>query len=233
MKFKDKQLQQKHQEIEQLQQKLTDELKNLSIQNMKEKQMLEEIIKSKDQQLQYQQLEIQQLKQIYIFQPSLQLILKPFTYKLIQNSSIQYDQKCYAIAINGDSSILIAGCQSQIQVFEFKSDVLKQTQLLNNHQGDVNTLNFMNKSNHFISGSDDSSIIIWSMNQSNQYICQQKLNGHNDSIFCLVLTKNEDLIISGNDEYTMKFWMKQNKAYSKTNCFNLNLLDYNPFRILL
>ncbi|CAD8091671.1 unnamed protein product [Paramecium primaurelia] len=66
----------------------------------------------------------------------------------------------------------------------------------------------MNKSNHFISGSDKS-IIIWSMNQSNQWIFQQKLNGHNNEISCLVLNNNEDLIISGSYDHTIEFWNKQ------------------------
>ncbi|CAD8213064.1 unnamed protein product [Paramecium pentaurelia] len=71
----------------------------------------------------------------------------------------------------------------------------------------------MNKSNHFISGSQDNSIIIWSMNQNNQWINQQKLNGHCGTIFCLILNNNEDLIISGSSDKTIKFWIKQNQQW--------------------
>ncbi|CAD8212575.1 unnamed protein product [Paramecium pentaurelia] len=42
--------------------------------------------------------------------------------------------------------------------------------------------NFMKKSNNFVSGSTDKSIIIWYMNQNNQWKCQQKLDGHSDAI---------------------------------------------------
>ncbi|CAD8159245.1 unnamed protein product [Paramecium pentaurelia] len=215
IKAKDLQLEQKNKEI-QSQQKLINELKNQSIKNIKEKKKLEETIRAKDLQLQSQNLQIQQLKQIQTQQPiiqsSSQLILKPFTYNIIHNNSIKQNDWCYAIAINKDCSIVLAGCNSEIKVFEFKQEVLKKTQLLIEHQDDVNTLNFMNKSNHFISGSDDKSIIIWSMNQRNQWICQQKLNGHNNSIYCLVLNNNtEDLIISGSRDKTIKFWKKQNQ----------------------
>ncbi|CAD8155287.1 unnamed protein product [Paramecium pentaurelia] len=67
----------------------------------------------------------------------------------------------------------------------------------------------MNKSNQFISASHDKQIIIWSINHNNQWISSQKLNGHSDWIFCLVLNKNEDLIISGSDDKTIKFWQKK------------------------
>ncbi|CAD8211291.1 unnamed protein product [Paramecium pentaurelia] len=127
------------------------------------------------------QFQQQQINQILNQQISPQLIFKPFNY------------------------------QFYIEVFEFKQEVLKQTQLLREHQDDVNTLKFMNKSNRFISGSVDQLIIIWSINESHQWICQQKLDGNNGIIFCLVLNYNEDMIISGSSDSTIKFWMKQNQ----------------------
>ncbi|CAD8116514.1 unnamed protein product [Paramecium primaurelia] len=185
-----------------------------------EQQSLQETIKSKDKLLESQNLQIQQFKQTQISiqqpiinQPSSQLIFKPFNYQLLQNNSIQQHQECQAIAINKDCSIVIAGCDKQIKVFEFKQEVLKQTQLLSEHQDSIITLKFMSKSNQFISGSDDKSIIIWSMNQSNSWIIQQKLNGHNNSIYSLILNNNEDLIISGSADKTIKFWMKQNHQW--------------------
>ncbi|CAD8064199.1 unnamed protein product [Paramecium sonneborni] len=69
----------------------------------------------------------------------------------------------------------------------------------------------MKQSNAFISGSCDSQIIIWSMNPSNQWVYSQKLNGHSNTINCLILNNNENLIISGSDDISIKFWMKQNK----------------------
>ncbi|CAD8214035.1 unnamed protein product [Paramecium octaurelia] len=86
----------------------------------------------------------------------------------------------------------------------------KQTQILSEHKGDVCTLNFMKKSNQFISGSSDF-IIIWQQNQNNQWISQNKLNGHTNNILCLILNNNEDLIVSGSSDITIKIWMKKNE----------------------
>ncbi|CAD8104113.1 unnamed protein product [Paramecium primaurelia] len=133
-----------------------------------------------------------------------------FSYELIQNKSITQVNECSAIAINKDSTIIIAGCSNQIRVFEFKQDQLKETQLLSQHEGKVNTLNFMKLSTQFVSGSLDKQIIIWIMNPGNQWVCQQQLIQHSDQIRCLVLNNNEDLIISGSNDMKIKFW----KQYS-------------------
>ncbi|CAD8213897.1 unnamed protein product [Paramecium octaurelia] len=68
----------------------------------------------------------------------------------------------------------------------------------------------MKKQTQFISGSWDKLIIIWSMNQNSQWICTQKLNEHKYWINCLIQNNNEDLIISGSQDTTIKFWIKQN-----------------------
>ncbi|CAD8192433.1 unnamed protein product [Paramecium pentaurelia] len=135
---------------------------------------------------------------------------KSFIYQLIPEYSILQKEICYSIAINHDCSIFLVGCDSQIKVFEFKQGMIKQTQILSKHKYFVYTLNFMNKSNQFISGSADKSIIIWQTNQKNQWIPQQILNGHSSIIYCLILNNNEDLIITGSSDNTIKFWMKMN-----------------------
>ncbi|CAD8121871.1 unnamed protein product [Paramecium sonneborni] len=78
------------------------------------------------------------------------VIIKKFTYNLIQNNSIKQTQGCGAIAFNNDNSIILAGCNKQIKVFEFKQEQLKQTQLLSEHSSSVDTLNFINQSSQFI-----------------------------------------------------------------------------------
>ncbi|CAD8097696.1 unnamed protein product [Paramecium primaurelia] len=138
--------------------------------------------------------------------------LKSFTFELINQNSIQQKEYCYAIEINKDNSIVVAGCGKQIKVFDLKQGKLNQSQLLSDHQQNVLTLNFMKKSNHFVSGSYDKLIIIWQMNQNNQWTYQHKLYGHSDSISTLILNNNEDVIISGsyNNDSSIKFWNKQN-----------------------
>ncbi|CAD8100631.1 unnamed protein product [Paramecium primaurelia] len=53
--------------------------------------------------------------------------------------------------------------------------------------------------------------------QNNQWISQQILIGDNHYIYCLIVNNNQDLIISGSYDYTIKFWMKKNEwTYYKT-----------------
>ncbi|CAD8095958.1 unnamed protein product [Paramecium primaurelia] len=136
--------------------------------------------------------------------------VKSFTYQLVSQYSISQNECCRAIAINKDCSIVLAGCGKEIKVYEFKQGFIKQIQILNEHNNDVHTLNFMKKSNQFISGSYQS-IIIWQYNQNNLWVTQQILNGHNSWIYCLILNNNEDLIISGGSDNTIKFWTKNNE----------------------
>ncbi|CAD8214495.1 unnamed protein product [Paramecium pentaurelia] len=136
--------------------------------------------------------------------------LKPFTFEVMNQNSIKQEEKCFAIAINKDNSILLAGCDRYIKVFDFKQGKLNQLQLLSDHLNWVSTLNFMKKSNHFVSGSGDKSIIIWQMNDNNYWICQHKLKGHFDDITTIQLNNNENLIISGSYDSSINFWNKQN-----------------------
>ncbi|CAD8200504.1 unnamed protein product [Paramecium octaurelia] len=142
---------------------------------------------------------------------------EPFTYDLIQNHSIQQNESCWVIAIIKDNSIVLAGCESKIKVFEFKQEQLKLIQLLIEHVDYVTTLNFMKKSAQFKSGSHDKQIIIWCWDQQSQWVCQYILNEHQAQINCLLLSKNEDLIISGSSDESIKFWTKKNEwTYSQT-----------------
>ncbi|CAD8187255.1 unnamed protein product [Paramecium octaurelia] len=135
---------------------------------------------------------------------------KPFTYKLIEKYSIKQNEFCRAIAFNKDCTLVVAGCNNLIKVFEFSQGQLKQFQVLSEHQNDVHTLYFMKKSAHFISGSADKSIIIWSLTQNSGWVCQQKLTGHTHYIRCMILDNTETLIISGSPDKTIKFWVKKN-----------------------
>ncbi|CAD8165512.1 unnamed protein product [Paramecium pentaurelia] len=184
------------------------------------KQIVEEILENQKIQTSLSQTDnIQILKpleikeQVFEQQINLHFIksnLKPFTFELTNQNSIKQQEQCYAIAINKDNSIVIAGCDKQIKVFDLKQGILNQSQLLSDHQDFVLTLNFMKKSNHFVSGSRDKSIIIWQMNQNNQWACQHKLDGHSDAIDSLLLNNNENLIISGSYDSSIKFWNQQN-----------------------
>ncbi|CAD8129635.1 unnamed protein product [Paramecium sonneborni] len=150
-----------------------------------------------------------------IEQPTQQFIqkknLNSFTFELIKENSIKQNQWCCAIAFNRDQSIVVAGCENDIKVFQNIQGKLNQIQFLREHTQLVQSLNFMKNTNNFVSGSMDFSIIIWQAIRNNQWKCQQKLNGHQDQIFCLLLNNTDDLIISGSLDYTIKFWMKQDQ----------------------
>ncbi|CAD8208971.1 unnamed protein product [Paramecium pentaurelia] len=137
--------------------------------------------------------------------------LNPFTFDLMKQNSIKQDEQCLAIAINQDNSVVVAGCNKDIKVFQLQQEKLNQIQFLSEHTGEVKTLNFMKNTNNFVSGSSDSLIIIWQLIGNNQWQCQQKLIGHQQSIQCLLLNNTDDLIISGSFDKTIKFWMKQDK----------------------
>ncbi|CAD8191330.1 unnamed protein product [Paramecium pentaurelia] len=153
--------------------------------------------------------------QIQIFQrlqrqQKVQQNIQSFKYTKLDKLSIQQSEYCYAIAINSDCSLIAAGSNSLINIFELKQETNKLLQILNEHQNAIFTLNFMNKSNSIISGSCDQSIKIWNRNQQLQWYCQQTLQGHSSFIYCLILNQNQDLIISGSDDTTIKFWINKN-----------------------
>ncbi|CAD8066623.1 unnamed protein product [Paramecium primaurelia] len=145
-----------------------------------------------------------------IIQSSHQSNFKSFNYQIVEECQFSQSELCFALAIDKDCSTLVAGCESLIKVFEFNKGIIKQIQTLTKHKDSVFTLNFMQKSKQFISGSRDKSIIIWKY-QKNLWSYQQILNGHNNSIQCLVVNNNEDLIISGSEDKTIKFWIKKNE----------------------
>ncbi|CAD8198841.1 unnamed protein product [Paramecium pentaurelia] len=153
---------------------------------------------------------IQQQSSNHISQYQQQSV-KSLKFNRLKSNSIKQDGRCYAIAFNNDDSFILIGCREKIKVFQHEKGNLKEIQLLNEHKRDVSTLNFMKKTNHFVSGSGDQIIIIWQPNQINQWNCLQKLDGHLNWISCLVLNKEDSLIISGSEDKTIKFWEKQNE----------------------
>ncbi|CAD8214520.1 unnamed protein product [Paramecium pentaurelia] len=180
-------------------------------------QELKPLINSKiKHQVQFK-LQSHQQNQTSLIQSSQQSIksqfnIKPFNYQLISNNSIKQQQDCNCIAINKDSSIVAIGCNDkQIKIYEFKQEMMKQIQVLNVNSDYVYTLNFMQQSNQLISGDSGGSIVIWSRNNNYQWNSSQTINGHSSYINCLILNKNEDLIISSSGDKTIKFWIKQNE----------------------
>ncbi|CAD8166674.1 unnamed protein product [Paramecium octaurelia] len=152
----------------------------------------------------------QSIDQSILEQPKPLCKLKTIKFDLMNQNSIKQGDKCRAVAFNKDCSIVAAGCNCLIKIFEFKQGISKQVQLLDQHKNRVTTINFMKKTNQFISGDFEGSILIWA-NHDNQWICSQTAKQHNDLINCLIMNNNEDIMISSSEDKTIKFWTKKDQ----------------------
>ncbi|CAD8083145.1 unnamed protein product [Paramecium primaurelia] len=127
-------------------------------------------------------------------------------YELQSDKSIKYSNWCHAITFNKDCSIMLTGCNEQINVYVFEDYIRKQQQVLYGHSGCVTVLQFMNINNSFISASADSSILIWQYNLNNFWFCQQQLKGHFYQINCLLVNQDENTIFSSGDDKQIIIW---------------------------
>ncbi|CAD8206682.1 unnamed protein product [Paramecium octaurelia] len=134
------------------------------------------------------------------------MLQEAFSYEL--QSRLSYDsQLCLAIAINHNNQQVIASEYTFIKLFQFKDGVLRLLKTVKN-SGDIVTLNYFKKRSHFISGSYDSQLTIWSTNiQTSKYLV--KLSGCSDNINCLVIHPSEDLIICGSN--CIQFWSQDSE----------------------
>ncbi|CAD8121367.1 unnamed protein product [Paramecium sonneborni] len=180
-------------------------------------QMAETFIKSLDdsmQELNLNEEDKQNIQEAILQQSSRDLqtsriSFKPFQFKLID--SINEEEWCNSISFNKQSQIMIAGCRDGvIKIFEFKQGKISRLSQNREHTDYVRCIQFMKKTNSFISASDDKTIIVWNIDEIGLSEVKQKLIEHQGGINSLLINMNEDLIISGSDDKSIKFWMKQN-----------------------
>ncbi|CAD8143302.1 unnamed protein product [Paramecium octaurelia] len=86
---------------------------------------------------------------------------------------------------------------------------MKEKQIIKYHTDAVYCLQFMTKFNQFVSGSGDASLIIWSINDKQEWFKSSKLIGHTNMMMCLTIDYSENLIFSGNCDRSIKIWDKQ------------------------
>ncbi|CAD8058013.1 unnamed protein product [Paramecium primaurelia] len=128
-------------------------------------------------------------------------------YELLPEMTYKQKQWCYAMSFNHTRTLLALAANQDIKIFQFADGFMKQIQQLRAHSYLITTLNILRSRQHLISSSEDTSIIIWSTNllQNPKYLI--KLKGHQSYINCLVVHPiNENLIVSGSDDKTIKFW---------------------------
>ncbi|CAD8121344.1 unnamed protein product [Paramecium sonneborni] len=151
-----------------------------------------------------------------------------FEYELLPQMTLPQQEWCYAISINYDNSLMVSASQFDIKIYKIlipqqqedqsqATGTFKEIQFLKGyHTNYVTTLNFFkSQRNSFISGSTDSTIIIWSPlnNQSstlklNNWTATCKLNDHSSWITCIVVNPiSDDFFISGSEDHTLKFWL--------------------------
>ncbi|CAD8141124.1 unnamed protein product [Paramecium pentaurelia] len=196
-------------------QKLTKVLKD-SIKNIQQiqEQFTNEtsyILKVEAQNNKQYQRNIEQSEQL--FERDLQNIsqkqeLKPIQYEFIKDYSIN-ELNVKSMIFSFDSSLFIVGySDGKIKIFEFKSEKLFQRQELDEHQDEVDCLESMKRSNRFVSGSKDRTIIIWKILEMEQkYDIEMKINENLGTIHCLTIGIDENIIISGCGK-TIKVWNK-------------------------
>ncbi|CAD8099122.1 unnamed protein product [Paramecium primaurelia] len=137
--------------------------------------------------------------------------------KIDQNVlSIQHPY-CYAIAINKEKDIIVTSSNQNLRIFQLNQGSIRLMQVHEEKYSKyITTLTFFkssSQSNNFISGSQDSNIIIWYKNRTSQsqtvWEPQRILHGHTSCINCIISDTFDSLFISGSDDKNIKFWYPQ------------------------
>ncbi|CAD8204554.1 unnamed protein product [Paramecium pentaurelia] len=133
---------------------------------------------------------------------------QPKYYAYQHNPEIQVKQKerSLAAAFNKDNSLLAISAMSKIKLIQLKNGSIKYIQSFCGNSSYISTITFM-KNKTFIISSQDCSIFIWTLNLMNNPKFIFKLKDHKSWINCIILHPlQEDLIISGSKDTTLKFW---------------------------
>ncbi|CAK57068.1 unnamed protein product (macronuclear) [Paramecium tetraurelia] len=127
---------------------------------------------------------------------------------------------CYAIAINKENNIIVTSSNKNLSIFQIGQGSIKLEQLCENKYSKfIVTLTFFKSAtanNTFISGSQDSNIVIWIQNRTiqSQFSWEPKLllQGHASCINCLIVNSFDSIIISGSDDTKIKFWSPEQSS---------------------
>ncbi|CAD8189365.1 unnamed protein product [Paramecium pentaurelia] len=123
--------------------------------------------------------------------------LRPFTFELMNQNTIKQEVGCYAIAINNDNSIVLAGCALKLSLTRcFNTKLYEEIKsfCIWKYRQTIGSLLLNNNENFIISGSYDSSIKFW--NKQNGWLCQQTIKDHTNYVYSLSLIEKQDKLIS-------------------------------------
>ncbi|CAD8055991.1 unnamed protein product [Paramecium sonneborni] len=172
------------------------------------------------------------------FQNNNQLEQGEVEFKLIDDLNNQANI-CYAIVFNNCGSIMVSTDYTDIIIWDFIQGRLKQSNRFSVHHFTVNCLVYSKKTNSFISGSWDKSIISWKQINQNEWKWSQPYQQHIDYIQCLILNKQEDQLISGGYDDSIKVWKvdfmnnQLTYLYSLDNTYAVYSLCYNESETIL
>ncbi|CAD8125974.1 unnamed protein product [Paramecium sonneborni] len=139
-----------------------------------------------------------------------------FQYEIIKKLTYEQGELCQALAINFNNTLIAIASECNINILKINQSLNQEPELLQNleriHKNHVTTLNFFKKQsqilNQLVSGSLDSTIIIWTPDQQfTQWNALFQLKNHFYAINCLQISNSlEDFIVSGSADKTIKFW---------------------------
>ncbi|KYQ91700.1 myosin heavy chain kinase [Tieghemostelium lacteum] len=177
-------------------------------QNQQPQQSSKERSKSKDQQhQQHQQQHQQQLQQIEKEKQEKEKLEKDRHKKEQQNwdlSSIKLTETLRVSHISSSLCIidqsLFAGCQDNtIKVYEYRDQILEQTNTLKGHEGPVESICYNDQ--YIFTGSSDHSIKVWDIKKLK---CIFTLEGHEKQVHTVIV--NDKYLFSGSSDKTIKVW---------------------------
>ncbi|CAD8198827.1 unnamed protein product [Paramecium pentaurelia] len=140
---------------------------------------------------------------------------KYLSHKLLFSISQKYPDHSFAQAINYNNTIMAYGSKFICKVIFFKNENFLNVLQVKKHQNVISTLTFFKDRSQLISGSYDSSIIIYPLNLLSSSKHLTKLKQHTHLITCLIVSKNsENFFISGSLDKNIKFW-----SFSSSSCW--------------
>ncbi|CAD8215316.1 unnamed protein product [Paramecium octaurelia] len=121
--------------------------------------------------------------------------------------NIKQFEVCRVITFNKDDSIMLAGSNSDIKVWNFNNGKVTENQTLTGHIDDVISLTFSLNQDLFISGGSwkDMKIIIW-RKHNDLWKYTQIMDYHKGYVPQILLNKNDSELISCSSDQTIIVW---------------------------
>ncbi|CAD8186380.1 unnamed protein product [Paramecium octaurelia] len=146
-----------------------------------------------------------------------------FSYQLMQSNIQEIKLRCQLFAFNTNNTIMIAGCEKQIQVFQFADGNLYSRQTISSHNHNLTALYHMKNSEQFVSGDMDGTILIFKYNSTKNKWEQQlrKEKYHKGRINKIIMNNNENLIITGGNDSSIMFLKFEKDIQNQQKVFQL------------